>query len=100
MFAASEGDVQRFRFVKRVSFQLDVITLMLLTRIACTELNVAEVVTAHPTLRAPLSGTFLQTLLDLVTSLNRGTLYLCAAVHRRGQRPPKGSGTNMTVEAT
>ena len=30
----------------------------------------------------------------------RGTLYLCAAVHRRGQRPPKGSGTNMTVEAT
>ena len=30
----------------------------------------------------------------------RGTLYLRAAVHRRGQRPPKGSGTNMTVEAT
>ena len=27
-------------------------------------------------------------------------LYLSAAVHRRGQRPPKGSGTNMTVEAT
>ena len=26
-------------------------------------------------------------------------LYLHAAVHRRGQRPPKGSGTNMTVEA-
>ena len=26
--------------------------------------------------------------------------YLRAAVHRRGQRPPKGSGTNMTVEAT
>ena len=23
-----------------------------------------------------------------------------AAVHRRGQRPPKGSGTNITVEAT
>ena len=23
-----------------------------------------------------------------------------AAVHRRGQRPPKGFGTNMTVEAT
>ena len=30
----------------------------------------------------------------------RGTLSLRAAVHRRGQRPPKGSGTNMTVEAT
>ena len=30
----------------------------------------------------------------------RGTLYLRAAVHRRGQRPPKGFGTNMTVEAT
>ena len=27
-------------------------------------------------------------------------IYLRAAVHRRGQRPPKGSGTNMTVEAT
>ena len=27
-------------------------------------------------------------------------LYLRAAVHRRGQRPAKGSGTNMTVEAT
>ena len=30
----------------------------------------------------------------------RGTLYLRAAVQRRGQRPPKCSGTNMTVEAT
>ena len=28
------------------------------------------------------------------------SLYLRAAVHRRGQHPPKGSGTNMTVEAT
>ena len=27
-------------------------------------------------------------------------LYLRAAVQRRSQRPPKGSGTNMTVEAT
>ena len=27
-------------------------------------------------------------------------LYLRVAVHRRGQRPSKGSGTNMTVEAT
>ena len=30
----------------------------------------------------------------------RGTLYLRAAVHRRGQRPPKGLGTDKTVEAT
>ena len=51
------------------------------------------------TLRAPLSGTFLQTLPDLVTPL-KGHSYLRAAVQRRGQRPPKGSGTNMTVEAT
>ena len=30
----------------------------------------------------------------------RGTLYLRAAVHRRGQRPPKGSDTDIkTVEA-
>ena len=29
-----------------------------------------------------------------------GILYLRAAVHRRGQRPPKGSGTDKTVEAT
>ena len=30
-----------------------------------------------------------------------GALFICAlpAVQRRGQRPPKGSGTNMTVEA-
>ena len=52
------------------------------------------------TLRAPLSGTFLQTLPDLVTPLKGHSLSLRAAVHRRGQRPPKGSGTNMTVEAT
>ena len=54
--------------------------------------------TAHRggcTLRASLSSTFLQTLPDLVTPL-KGTLYLRAAVHRRGQRPPKGSGTNHT----
>ena len=30
----------------------------------------------------------------------RGSLYLRAAVHRRGQRPPTGSDTDMTVEAT
>ena len=29
-----------------------------------------------------------------------GTLYLRAAIHRRGQRPPKGLGTDKTVEAT
>ncbi len=29
-----------------------------------------------------------------------GTLYLRTAVQRRGQRPPKGVGTNWTVEAT
>ena len=51
------------------------------------------------TLRASLSGTFLQTLPDLVTPL-KGTLYLRAAVHRRGQRPPKRLGTDKTVEAT
>ena len=27
----------------------------------------------------------------------RGTLYLRAAVHRRSQRPPKGSGTNKAI---
>ena len=51
------------------------------------------------TLWASLSGTFLQTLPELVTPL-RDTLYLRAAVQRRGQRPPKGSGTDKTVEAT
>ena len=40
--------------------------------------------TTH-TLRASLSGTFLQTLLELVR----------AAVHRRGHRPPKGLGTDQ-----
>ena len=29
-----------------------------------------------------------------------GALYLCAVVHRRCQRPPKGLSTNKTVEAT
>ena len=48
---------------------------------------------------ASLSGTLLQTLPDLVTPL-KGTLYLRAAVHRRGQRPPKGLGTDKAVEAT
>ena len=54
------------------------------------------------TLRASLSGTFLQTLPDLDTPLkaSRGTLYHRAAVRRGGQRPPKGSGTDKTVEET
>ena len=45
------------------------------------------------------SGTFLQTLPDLVTPLKGHSLFR-AAVQQRGQRPPKGSDTNMTVEAT
>ena len=45
------------------------------------------------------SGTFLQTLPDLVTPV-KGHSLPRAAVHRRGQRPPKGSGIRMTVEAT
>ena len=31
---------------------------------------------------------------------DRGSLYLRAAVRRRGQRPPKAVGTDKTVEAT
>ena len=57
-------------------------------------------VLAASTVRASISGTFLQTLSDLVVNATEGALYLRAAVHRRGQRPPKGSGTNMTAEAT
>ena len=54
-----------------------------------------------PTLPASLSGTFLQTLPDLVMPQHwRDTLYLRAAVHQRSQNPPKGLGTNMIVEAT
>ena len=56
-------------------------------------------VTVQGTIRAPLSGTFLQTLPDLVTPL-KGHLYLRAAVHRRGQHPPKSFGTDKTLEAT
>ena len=51
------------------------------------------------TLRASLSFTFLQTLSDLITPL-KGHSLSPAAVHRRGQRPPKGSGTDNTAEAT
>ena len=53
----------------------------------------------HPTLRASPSGTFLQTLPDLVTPL-KGHSVSAQAVQRRGQRPPKGSGTNVTAKAT
>jgi len=51
------------------------------------------------TLRAPLSGTFLQTA-RFSYATEGATLYFRAAVQRRGQRPPKGLGTDMTVEAT
>ena len=46
------------------------------------------------TLRAPLSGTFLQTLPDLVTSLKGHSLSPRSCPHWRCQRPPKGLGTN------
>ena len=50
------------------------------------------------TLPASLSGTFLQTLPDLGISMPlKG--YSLSAVHRRGQRPPKGLSTDKTVEA-
>ena len=60
---------------------------------------------AEYTLRASLSGTFLQTLPDLVMPRpqRKGALFIstrqlsCDAVT---ERPPKGLGTNMTVEAT
>ena len=53
------------------------------------------------TLRASLSGTFLRSKLrQNWFRYWRGTAYLRAAVHRRSQRPPKGFGTNKTVEAT
>ena len=52
-------------------------------------------------LRASLSGTFLQTLTELVTPLKAGALfYRRAAVHRRGQRVPRGLATIKTVDAT
>ena len=49
------------------------------------------IVRVYSTLQAPLSGTFFQTLPDLVTSLKG---------HSLSPRNPKGSGTNMTVETT
>ena len=51
------------------------------------------------TLRASLSSIFLQTLPDLVTSLKGYSLSPRSCPATRS-RPPKGSGTNMTVEAT
>ena len=68
---------------------------LILTASLCPCNNACHALTVHPTLRASVSGTFLHTLPDLVTPLKGH-----AAVHGRGQRPPKGSGTNMTVEAT
>ena len=49
-----------------------------------------------PTLQASLSSTILQSCLHHW----RGTLHLYAAVHQCCQRPPKGLGSNKTVEAT
>ena len=60
-----------------------------------------QLVVSNPqnTLRASLSGTFLQT--ARFSYATEGALfYLWAAVHRRGQRLPKVLGTNMTVGAT
>ena len=37
---------------------------------------------------------------DVKHHVDLGTLYLRTAVHRRGQRPAKGFGTDKTVEAT
>ena len=53
------------------------------------------------TLRASLSGTFPpdSPRTGYATEGAR-TFYLRAAVHRHGQRPPKGLGTDKTVEAT
>ena len=52
-----------------------------------------------PTLQALLSGTFLQTLPDLVMPL-KGHSISAQLSSNTGQHPPKGLGTNMTVEAT
>ena len=53
------------------------------------------------TLRASLSGTFLPNSARSGYATEAAhALYLRAAVYRRGQRPPKGLGTNMTVKAT
>ena len=73
-------------------------------RPGCRERSLCNHIVCH-TLWAPLSGTLLQTLPDLVMpsgfsyAMKGHSFYLRAAVHQRGQCPPKGSGTNMTVEA-
>ena len=54
------------------------------------------------TLRASLSGTFFQTLPELVTPLKGHSIFISAHLtgrHRRCQRPPKGLSTNKTVNA-
>ena len=59
-----------------------------------------------PTLWAPLSGTFLQTLPDLVMpsgfsyAIKGHSFYLRTAVHQRGQLPPKGSGTKYDCRSS
>ena len=53
--------------------------------------------TAVHTLRASLSGIFLQTLPELFYIYLY--IYLLAAVHRRCQRSPKDLSANKTVEA-
>ena len=55
--------------------------------------NVCRCHKAYSTLRAPLSGTFRQTLPDLVTPL-KGHYLSVYSVQRCRQRPPKGSDTN------
>ena len=60
----------------------------------------AGVLILNTTLRAPLSGTFLQTLPDLVTPMIGHSLSPRSCPATRSEHPPKGSGTNMTVEAT
>ena len=56
-----------------------------LTTLCCT------IIYAHSEHRFPAPSS---KLCQIWLRLWRGTLYLRAAVHRRGQRPPKGLGTN------
>ena len=55
--------------------------------------------TEQTTPQASLSGTFLQTLPELVTPL-KGHSFLCAAVHWCCQHPRKGLDINKSVKAT
>ena len=61
--------------------------------------SVVSLVKAVTTLRASLSGTFLQTLPDHVSYATEGALFISAQLSSDAvSAPPKGSGTNMTVE--